>query len=260
MQVSTSATFATFVANKSGLTVTQYTVASGLSWNTTYYWRANATNSSGSSSAWSAARTFKTAIGQPPSAPSGLSATTISATQINLAWTDNSNNETGFKIERKTGTGAYAQIATVGANVTTYSNTTGLVANTTYTFRVRAYLGTTLNSAYCDEASATTLPPPPAAPTLLSPASGATNQSLTPMLDWNDVSGAATYGLQVSTVSSFASTLVNQTGLSASTYNVQAGDGLAWNTNYYWRANATNTSGSSSAWSAVRAFHTATAP
>ncbi len=227
----------------------------GLTASTTYYYRCYASNSAGS--AWApTSASFSTSAPAPPAvtAPSGLSATTISATQINLAWTDNSNNETGFKIERKTGTGAYAQIATVGANVTTYSNTTGLVANTTYTYRVRAYLGTTLNSAYCNEASATTLPPPPAAPTLLSPASGATNQSLTPMLDWNDVSGAATYGLQVSTVSSFASTLVNQTGLSASTYNVQAGDGLAWNTNYYWRANATNTSGSTSAWSAVRSF------
>ena len=57
-------------------------------------------------------------------APSGLTASAASASQINLSWADNSTNETGFKIERKTGsTGTYAQITTVGANVRSYSNT-----------------------------------------------------------------------------------------------------------------------------------------
>jgi hypothetical protein len=89
----------------------------------------------------------------PPAAPTGLTATEISSSQINLSWTDNATNETGFRIERKT-TGSFSQIATVGANVTTYSNT-GLNSSTTYTYRVRAYnnAGT---SAYSNEASATT--------------------------------------------------------------------------------------------------------
>ncbi|NJM14178.1 MAG: fibronectin type III domain-containing protein [Bacteroidales bacterium] len=74
-----------------------------------------------------------------PMAPSALGATATSSTQINLAWTDNSNNETGFKIERKTGSGGtYTEIATVGADVTAYSNT-GLTASTTYYYRVVAY-------------------------------------------------------------------------------------------------------------------------
>ncbi len=67
-----------------------------------------------------------------PSAPSGLTATAISATQINLSWTDNSNNETGFKIERKEGvSGIYSQIAIVGTNVATYPDK-GLTPGTTY--------------------------------------------------------------------------------------------------------------------------------
>jgi len=50
-----------------------------------------------------------------PTAPSSLTATAASTSQINLAWADNSSNETGFKIERKTGSGGtYSQIATVG--------------------------------------------------------------------------------------------------------------------------------------------------
>ncbi|KKK50104.1 hypothetical protein LCGC14_3128360, partial [marine sediment metagenome] len=52
----------------------------------------------------------------PPAAPSGLSATAISKTEIDLSWTDNADNETGFKIERsKRVNTAFAQVATVGA-------------------------------------------------------------------------------------------------------------------------------------------------
>ena len=57
-----------------------------------------------------------------------------------LAWTDNSNNETGFKIQRKQGaTGTYTQIATPGANATTYTdNDTALLDGTQYYYKVSA--------------------------------------------------------------------------------------------------------------------------
>ncbi len=75
----------------------------------------------------------------PPAAPTNLAGTAASRTRINLTWTDNANNETGFKIERCTGSTCtnFVQIATVGANVTSYANT-GLTRNTTYRYRVRA--------------------------------------------------------------------------------------------------------------------------
>lgn len=91
----------------------------------------------------------------PPSTPSNLTAQAVFPSQINLTWQDNSNNENGFKIERKTGaTGTYSQIATVSANVSSYSNT-GLTANTTYYYRVRAY-NTAGNSSYSNEVSTAT--------------------------------------------------------------------------------------------------------
>jgi Bacterial Ig domain/Pel9A-like, right handed beta helix region/Fibronectin type III domain len=110
----------------------------------------------------------------PPAAPSSLSATAVSSSQINLAWTDNANNETGFKIERSTDGVNFSQIATVGANVTTFSDP-GRSASTTYWYRVRANNGGG-DSAYSNTANATT----PAAgnnpPTvsLTAPANGAT--------------------------------------------------------------------------------------
>jgi hypothetical protein len=60
------------------------------------------------------------------------------AASLNLKWTDVSSNETGFKIERMASTGNYGQLATVPANVQTYTDT-GLNSGTTYCYRVRAY-------------------------------------------------------------------------------------------------------------------------
>jgi hypothetical protein len=88
-------------------------------------------------------------------APSGATATSVSAAQINLSWQDNSGNETGFKIERKPcSSGTWSQIASVAANVTSYQDT-GLAAATCYAYRVRAYNGCG-DSAYSNEATAAT--------------------------------------------------------------------------------------------------------
>jgi C1A family cysteine protease/transcriptional regulator CtsR len=258
VQVSTSSSFTTLLVNETGITSLYYDVAPWiLKWNTTYYWRVNARNSYGSTSSWSTSRYFKTAVGPPPNAPSDLTATPVSSSQINLTWQDNSSDESGFKIERRTGTGSYSQIATVGANVTSYTNSR-LSANTTYYYRVRAY-NAAGNSNYSNEASVTTLPPPPTAPILKSPVSGSTVTSLTPRLEWNASSGAVSYGVQVSTSSSFASLLVNETGITNLYYDVAPWI-LKWNTTYYWRVNARNSFGSTSSWSTSRYFKTTGIP
>jgi transcriptional regulator CtsR len=258
IQVSTSYSFTNLLVNETGITDLYYDIAPGiLKWNTTYYWRVNASNSFDSTSSWSSSRYFKTAVGPPPNAPSTLVATPISSSQINLTWQDNSSDETGFKIERKTGTGSYSQIATVGADVTSYSNG-GLSASTIYYYRVRTYKGT-LNSDYCEEASATTLPPPPAAPTLKSPASRSTVPNLTPRLEWNASSGAVSYDIQISTSSSFTNLLVDETGITDLYYDMAPGI-LNWGTTYYWRISASNSYGSTSRWSSSRYFKTAIGP
>ncbi|MGH2689648.1 MAG: Calx-beta domain-containing protein, partial [Actinomycetota bacterium] len=91
----------------------------------------------------------------PPSPPSGLSASAVSSSRIDLVWTDASGNETGFKVERKTGAGGtWSTIATVGSNVSSFQNT-GLSPGTQYFYRVRA-IGAGGDSAPSNEATATT--------------------------------------------------------------------------------------------------------
>lgn len=99
------------------------------------------------------------AIEQTPSLPRNLNASSVSNTQISLIWDApvNATGVTGYQIESKTGSGSYSVLSTTG-NLTTYLHT-GLVANTTYTYRVSA-----INSAGTgnpsNEASATTLSTP----------------------------------------------------------------------------------------------------
>jgi len=92
----------------------------------------------------------------PPAAPSGLGATAVSTSQIDLSWTDSSNDETGFNIERSLDGTNFSPLDSVGVNAVSYSDTTSLSPNTTYWYRVNAQnaAGT---SAWSNTASATTL-------------------------------------------------------------------------------------------------------
>ena len=95
--------------------------------------------------------------------------------------------------------------------------------------------------------------PAPGVPTLSSPADLSTNVAIAPTLSWAAATAAATYNLEYSTSSTFASGVVAASGITTTS---RAISGLANSTTYYWRVSTTNATGTS-AWSSTRSFTTA---
>lgn len=89
-----------------------------------------------------------------PQIPTGLSATAVSARQVDLAWTDNATNEANYEVERRLTGGSWAKIATLGADATSYSDTKAMGASN-YEYRVRA-TNSAGPSPYSNTVSATT--------------------------------------------------------------------------------------------------------
>ena len=137
---------------------------SGLRAGATYEYRVFAFNAGGESPFSNVAQVSMPEA--PPVAPTSLSAVVISSIQVNLSWTDNSINETGFKIFRRTGTtGNWTLIATPGQNTTLFQNT-GLTPGTTYSYTVLAY-NATGDSVGSNEVTVTTPAVPLPGPTNL---------------------------------------------------------------------------------------------
>ncbi len=149
---------------------------------TTYYYRLRAVDTWPHISSDSAMVSATPHVMQAPAAPGNLVATAVAFDEIALTWSDNADNETGFRIERKT-VGDFAAIATAGENIEAY-NDTGLNGDTTYTYRIIAY-NNDGDSPAGDQATAATPPTPvPAAPSNVSAAAHtALNQII---ITWQD--------------------------------------------------------------------------
>ena len=141
----------------------------GLAAGTTYSFLVVAANAYGSSAFSNAASATTQAPPLPvPAAPTNLTAKGgTAAGTIQLTWTDNSSNETSFRIEELIG-GSYQEVYAVGASITT-AQITGLAPGASYSFRVRA-ANASGYSAYSNVATATSTPgtPPPTAPQITS--------------------------------------------------------------------------------------------
>lgn len=124
-----------------------------------------------------------------PTAPSSLTAVAQSASAIAVSWADRSNDETGFTLERAVGTGSFSVRATLGSNVTSFTDT-GLTSGTTYHYRVRAFNGVGA-SGWSGTATATTLTAV-AVPTAPTPAS-VTLSGSTATVTWANVVGESSY-------------------------------------------------------------------
>ncbi len=142
-----------------------------------------------------------------------------------------------------------------GITTTSYTLGGGLVGNTTYYWKVTAVNATTATVAANAGASFTTLTPPaPGTFSQTAPASAATGVSRTAAFSWGAASNASSYALVVSTSSTYASPVINVSGLTATSYSHSAS--LAGNTTYYWRVTATNATGSKVASNAGISFTT----
>ena len=173
------------LATKTPLSYADTAVAAG----TTYQYRVRATGSttvSGNTYYWvsdySSVATGATSL---PMAPSGLSATMVSSSQINLAWTASSTTDlSGYAIERCTGAGCmdFVQIATVTpATATSYANT-GIASSTTFRYRIRGYKTSGgVYTPYSNSAEAATLMGAPGSLTAQAIGSHAVK------LSWNEV-------------------------------------------------------------------------
>jgi chitodextrinase len=150
----------------------------GLAAGTSYSYRVRALDGAGNLGGYSpvASATTPAPDLSPPTAPTGLTATSAGSGQINLTWAASTDDVgvTGYRVERCAGSGcsAFVQIATPTG--TSFSNT-GLAPNTSYTYQVRAADAAGNLGAYSNFASATTATASgPVAAYAFSEASGAT--------------------------------------------------------------------------------------
>ncbi len=136
----------------------------------------------------------------PPTAPSGLTAEGVNPNQIDLTWSDNSNNETGFVVEKASSfANIYAPIASLPANTVSYSDNTLTFGELAY-YRVKA-INAAGESAYAGPVGASTpfgdaLPP--------TNVMASTMSSTEILLTWDPPFFGNDYEIQWSTSPSFA--------------------------------------------------------
>ncbi len=215
-----------------GTGVTTFT-DTGLTEATSYWYQLVATNAAGSSAA-----SANLSAATQPAAPSGLTATAVSGSQINLTWTDHSAAAVYYYVLQSPNGTTWTTLASVyGSTTNSYTATGPFNGSTTYYFEVYDYAYTGGNSA---NATATvTTPAFPNQPTI----SSATAQSATSIaLVWSNVTGATGFTVQRSTNGGSTWTTAGTVGTGVTTYT---DTGLTEATSYTYHVIATDAAGSS---------------
>ena len=215
-------------------------VDEGLTPGTTYYYQVAAVLD-GKQGPTSVVVSTTTDTVKPPSigitAPSGLTASSITQTGINLAWTDNSTNELGFYLYQSLNGSSFTLIEGFAAGVT-IASVKGLTQDNNYWYKVQAY-ATGSTSAFSNTVALRTLPTIPTAPSNLSLLVGGTSQI---RVSWTDNStNEQFFNLYRSTDGvSYPFGITLPAG--STTY---LNTGLSAGTTYWYRVNAANTGGTS---------------
>lgn len=176
-------------------------------------------------------------------APTGFTANASSFKQINLSWTANSANETGFEISRSTTSGGtYNVVRTTTAGVTSWADNT-LNPSTQYFYKIRA-INANSASALTGPVNATTqgIPAAPSTPGALT---GTANTSNRITLNWNDNSSNET-GFEIQKSSQSGSGFVTIVTTAANVETFVDNNVNGHSTNYY-RVRAVGEGGSASA-------------
>lgn len=174
-----------------------------------------------------------------PNAPGNLAASALSDSEISLTWSDNSSNETGFRLERSADGRNWTEIAVTGSNTTSFTDT-GLEESTTYQYRARAY-NSNGNSSYSNIGNATTK------------ASGSSTSTCTPNMPALTVKPSALYSKGGETIK-YNISLSNQdtSTCGVSTFTLTGDGGVAIgsytmtpasSTSAVWSITAPNTNG-----------------
>ncbi|MEX0737310.1 MAG: fibronectin type III domain-containing protein, partial [Bacteroidota bacterium] len=241
VQFGTDDTFTTLLVDSTGIDSTT-ALLNGLTRSTTYYWRVNAVNAGGSSiySDITSFTTIPSAPGTPVlvSPQDNVSGVPTNAT---LTWTA-SSGAASYRVQVSTDIGFGTLLMDQSGIATPSVAVPPLGNNLVYYWRVSAVNAGGM-SPFSSIRKFTTIVAPPSTPQLLTPGTGAINQSVNPVLSWLPAPGADFYQLQVSTDDSFLSTVINQGGLVSTSYSAT---GLLPSTKHFWRVNATNSGGVSS--------------
>lgn len=241
LQIGTESTFAGGIAIDDSTVTDTVTTTAALVYNTRYFWRVAAKNSGGYS-AYSAVRRFITRLATPPP-PTLLSPANGAPDQPvspSLTW-NASEGASGYWIQVDTDNQFAAPFILDDSTVTATSRTvSGLAHSTTYYWRVHSK-NTGGSSAPSEVWSFTTAIEPPAQPTLVAPANGATGQLSSLMFIWTRAARAATFRLQVGTDSTFLTGLLFNDSTLTDTLGIVGP--LAYGQKYFWRVTPKNAGG-----------------
>ncbi len=252
LHVSTTASLATLAIDQPNLGQNNYMPAAALP-DGVYFWRVRSRDNLGNLGAWSAVASFTIAtIGPfPPSL--------IAPAHGSL----NNNRTPAFSWNAVSGATKYALQVSAAANfvalITDQQNLTQnsyvqstALADGMYYWHVRAQDNSGNWGGWSAAWSFSLKTSGPLPPGLVAPAQGSTTNDNTPSFDWNVVSDATGYTLQVSAVANFATLIIDQQNLTQNNYTASTAlnDGL-----YYWRVQAKDVLGNWGGWSVVRNFN-----